>query len=156
MKAKHPENPLKRKISLEEYRIRNKIHPPPKRSKIQTKPYKTDVSSKDNYVHEQTLQQHQSIYPWTLHRALDYTKKDTRSRPRLTINNEHIRAIPLDPIPHSIVPTDPRTTRSSHSPVPSLDNDLDSMTEELNKLLESPILPPPEEFQDTPVVENPE
>ena len=73
-------------------------------ARLDTKPYKLDSSIKINYIHEQSLTIGQKLYEWALHKIdLPIIPKlsPPRPRPHLEVNNNDVRAIPLDKMPHS-------------------------------------------------------
>ena len=88
---------------------------------------------KDNYICEQVLPTGKELYKWTLNNI------DTRSIPRLQINNEFKCIIPLNQTPHSIGPQDPQNNLSRKSPSPISQgtpmSDIYEMDQELNRIL---------------------
>ena len=80
-------------------------------AKLDTKPYTLDPSKRNNYIHEQSLMTGQKLYEWELYEInlLIPELAPKRTRPRLRINNNDIRTIPLEKIPHTkATPENPR------------------------------------------------
>ena len=81
-------------------------------AKLDTKPYTLDPSIKNNYIHEQLLKTEEKLYEWALHKIDLPSIPDLsppRTRPHLEINNNDVRAIPLDKVPHTkTIPEDSR------------------------------------------------
>ena len=72
-------------------------------AKLGTKLYKLDPSIRMNYIYEQSLMTGQKLYEWALYKInLPIPELSLpRTRPHVKVNNNDVRAIPLENIPHT-------------------------------------------------------